>query len=55
MSVSTVKRAIDDLARYGLLTNEFRCRENGSHDGSLARSIKIEGYEVDKNGVRKTK
>lgn len=24
-------------------------------DGSLARSTKIDGYEVDKNGVRKTK
>ncbi|WP_072743609.1 helix-turn-helix domain-containing protein [Anaerotignum propionicum] len=35
MSVSTVKRAIDDLARYGLLTNEFRCRENGSHTSNL--------------------
>lgn len=24
-------------------------------NGSLARSTKIDGYEVDKNGVRKTK
>ncbi|MEL5900165.1 helix-turn-helix domain-containing protein [Clostridium sporogenes] len=31
MSVSTVKRAIADLIRYGLLTKEYRYRENGSH------------------------
>ncbi|WP_312354183.1 helix-turn-helix domain-containing protein [Aminipila sp.] len=35
MSVSTVKRAIEDLVRYGLLTKEFRYRENGSHTSNL--------------------
>jgi len=31
MSISTVKRAIADLIRYGLLTKEYRYRENGGH------------------------
>lgn len=31
LSVSTVKRAIADLIRYGFLTKESRYRENGSH------------------------
>ncbi|KAF5076309.1 Helix-turn-helix domain protein [anaerobic digester metagenome] len=31
MSISTVKRAIADLIRYGLLAKEYRYRENGSH------------------------
>ncbi|MBE6034114.1 MAG: helix-turn-helix domain-containing protein [Clostridiales bacterium] len=35
MSVSTVKRAIEDLVRYGLLTKQFRYRENGSHTSNL--------------------
>lgn len=30
MSVSTVKRALADLIRCGLLSKEFRHRENGS-------------------------
>ncbi|WMI82435.1 helix-turn-helix domain-containing protein [Anaerotignum sp. MB30-C6] len=35
MSVSTVKRAIEDLVRYDLLTKQFRYRENGSHTSNL--------------------
>lgn len=35
MWVSTVKRVIDDLVPYVLLTKEFRCRENGSHTSNL--------------------
>ncbi|WP_053956323.1 helix-turn-helix domain-containing protein [Inediibacterium massiliense] len=31
LSISTVKRAIADLIRYGLLIKEYRYRENGSH------------------------
>lgn len=31
LSVSTVKRAIADLVRYGFLTKESRYRENGSY------------------------
>lgn len=34
MSVSTVKRAIADLIRCGLLTKESRYRENGSHSAN---------------------
>ena len=34
ISVSTVKRAIADLIRYGLLTKEFRYRENGSNSSN---------------------
>lgn len=34
MSVSTVKRAIADLVRYGLLTKKFCYRENGSHSAN---------------------
>lgn len=34
MSISTVKRAIADLIRYGLLTKEYRYRENGSHSSN---------------------
>lgn len=31
LSVSTVKRVIADLVRYGFLTKESRYRENGSY------------------------
>lgn len=31
LSVSTVKRAVADLIRYGFLAKESRFRENGSH------------------------
>ena len=31
LSVSTVKRAVADLIRYGFLRKESRFRENGSH------------------------
>jgi len=34
MSVSTVKRAIADLIRCGLLTKASRYRENGSHSSN---------------------
>jgi hypothetical protein len=34
MSVSTVKRAIADLIRYGLLCKECRYRENGSNSSN---------------------
>jgi len=34
MSKSTVKRAIADLIRYGLLVKELRYRENGSNSSN---------------------
>jgi GntR family transcriptional regulator len=34
MSVSTVKRAIADLIRCGLLCKEYRYRENGSNSSN---------------------
>ncbi len=34
LSVSTVKRAIEDLIRCGSLTKESRYRENGSHSSN---------------------
>lgn len=37
LSRSTVKRALEDLYGAGLLTREFRWRENGSHSSNLYR------------------
>ena len=34
MSVSTVKRAIDDLMKHGLLRKERRYRENGGNSSN---------------------
>lgn len=37
LSRSTVKRALDDLYRAGLITKEPRWRENGSYTSNLYR------------------
>ena len=37
LSRSTVKRALDDLIRVGLLEKEPRWRENGSYTSNLYR------------------
>ena len=37
LSSSTVKRALDDLCRAGLLTKENRWRENGGRTSNLYR------------------
>lgn len=37
LSRSTVKRALDDLCRAGLLRKESRWRENGSYTSNLYR------------------
>ena len=39
LSRSTVKRALDDLYRAGLLTREPRWRENGSLSSNLYRLV----------------
>lgn len=39
LSRSTVKRALDDLIRVGLLEKEPRWRENGSYTSNLYRLI----------------
>ena len=35
LSRSTVKRALDDLCKAGLISKEYRWRENGSHSSNL--------------------
>ena len=37
LSRSTIKRALDDLYRAGLVTRESRWRENGSYTSNLYR------------------
>ena len=39
LSRSTVKRALDDLSRAGLITKENRWRENGSLTSNLYRLL----------------
>lgn len=39
LSRSTVKRALDDLCRAGLITKERRWRENGSYSSNLYRIL----------------
>lgn len=39
LSRSTVKRALDDLCREGLITREHRWRENGSLSSNLYRLL----------------
>ena len=39
LSRSTVKRALDDLCGAGLISREFRWRENGSHSSNLYRLL----------------
>lgn len=39
ISRSTVKRALDDLCREGLITKERRWRENGSYSSNLYRIL----------------
>lgn len=39
ISRSTVKRALDDLCRAGLITRESRWRENGSLTSNLYRLL----------------
>ena len=39
LSTSTVKRALDDLCREGLITKEHRWRENGSLTSNLYRVL----------------
>ena len=39
LSRSTVKRALDDLCRAGLITKEDRWRENGSLTSNLYRLL----------------
>ena len=39
LSRSTVKRALDDLGKAGLISKEFRWRENGSHSSNLYRIL----------------
>lgn len=35
VSVSTVKRAVDDLVKFGYLEKEYRFRENGGQTSNL--------------------
>ena len=39
LSRSTVKRALDDLCREGLISKERRWRENGSYSSNLYRVL----------------
>lgn len=39
LSRSTVKRALDDLCRAGLISKESRWRENGSFSSNLYRLL----------------
>ena len=39
MSRSTVKRALDDLCKEGLISKEPRWRENGSYTSNLYRVL----------------
>ena len=39
LSRSTVKRALDDLYKAGLVSKESRWRENGSHSSNLYRLL----------------
>ena len=39
LSRSTVKRALDDSCGAGLISREFRWRENGSHSSNLYRLL----------------
>ena len=39
LSRSTVKRALNDLCRAGLISKEDRWRENGSHSSNLYRLL----------------
>lgn len=39
LSRSTVKRALDDLCREGLISKERRWRENGSYSSNLYRIL----------------
>lgn len=39
MSRSTVKRALDDLCKEGLISKEPRCRENGSYTSNLYKIL----------------